>query len=272
MSALSLTSGTLANLSITEDEVALIDANYGSNMAFAPIEGFSARTTCKRQVVQITTAPLTPTFLQYNFTLPDCKEGSSGVYDRQLSTAFDAYACQDGSSNIYIFELQPSAASAGPFWVCHVDSLTSTLYQGVFSQQGYVAKQWGTPSESVNLSFTGDIVAYSGYIFWNTFYLEGSSDLKFSWTEANLNQIDFVKVLEWTTATITSMVTAKLADVWGLDALIHTTPRTPAYVTEEHIAQYQVSSGMAMRWIRCISLSQRLKDPLSLLHVIRFRR
>lgn len=237
--------GILRELNLTSGQIALLQANSGSNVAFAPTEGFTTGTTCRSTSVQMSATPLTEAFVQYSYILPDCTEDSTAIYDRSLSTAFDAYACQDGSSNIYIFGIQPSVSLGGATWVCHVDSLRSSMYRGILSQKGYFGSFWGPPSGTTNIEHVGDLVAYSGSGFWNAFGPGGSPELMSCWDDATANQIDFTRVLEWATAAITSMVTAKVADYLSDDALTlrnYTgSPASPRkYTTEVRLAEYRV--------------------------------
>lgn len=255
VAALGLQAPVLANLTLSVDDVALIRGSYGSNWAYAPVEGFSTRSTCREQTIPITSTRLASGLVQYSFTLPDCSESSSGVYDGNLPIAFDAYACQRGSPNVYFIQLQPESATAGPAWSCYIDSVTSAVYQGVYSQQSNYAGYWGSASDPVAISFVGDIVTYSGFLFWNTFGLAGSSELNFGWFAAQAVQTDFSRVLEWATATITSMVAAKLADILDLGALEF---KVPAYSTEPRVAHYQVSRSHA-RWYRAARLYEYMR-------------
>lgn len=231
-------------------EVEYLEANYGSTKAYAQVEGFSTHVTCGvTHLSSSYTKPVTEDLIEYTLRFPDCNDTRVKSYDRKTELLLDSYACLDKrSTNVYFVRLDPTNASVTAAWVCTVGDIRSTIGWNVVQALGKLeSRPIGVSTDQVVLDITAELVAWSGHELWNNFYQEGSFELRDNFIFADAIGLHFAKVLERTTALITSACAAKLANVIGVLAA-RTNPRSDwfTYIDANQTSFYEVRLARRM--------------------------
>lgn len=224
-------------LNISDRDLSLIRGSMGTSDAFVRQEAYSTASSCRSFQPQYSSTALSGDYVQIVNTLPTCDASVRGVYDTSAVTIMDTAVCQSTSPDIYFFEISPATSSVEAAWVCTVNA-SAALYDTVYSQQADAGKAWGPAYDTQSLAFNQDLVAYTGHILWSTFGTQGSPDLNMCQAASAHFQLDFNSVLELVSSVTTSMVLAKLADTFVLQAI---TSPSPNDVTTSTTISCQVS-------------------------------
>lgn len=145
----------------------LLNANAGANIVYLLTEGILVST---HYVVYNTIALNTGNYLQYNINNFGCGIVSA-IYLSTAPLIIDTFACADGTPVVTFLALAPTTRTVVEVIKCSVSAQTALNY-AEFSQQDNGAIPLGQ-----NFNNIGQVVNFTGQVFWNNFGTKGSKEL-----------------------------------------------------------------------------------------------